>query len=54
MFIAFAFTFLMIVSLWTSYKIIGLYDKRYVENTLIVFLMVSRGFTAGLTAFISF
>jgi hypothetical protein len=41
----------MIASRWLSYKIIGFIDKRYVENTLIVSLMVSRGLTAGLTAF---
>ena len=51
LFIALALTGLMIISRWTSYKIIGFYDKRYVENTLIVSLMVSRGLTAGLTAF---
>jgi cell volume regulation protein A len=51
LFIALVLTGLMIVSRWTSYKIIGLYDNRYVENTLIVSLMVSRGLTAGLTAF---
>jgi len=54
MFIALALTFLMIVSRWTSYKIIGLFDKRFVENSLIVSLMVSRGLTAGLTAFMPF
>jgi cell volume regulation protein A len=51
LFIALALTGLMIISRWTSYKIIGFYDNRYLENTLIVSLMVSRGLTAGLTAF---
>jgi NhaP-type Na+/H+ or K+/H+ antiporter len=50
LFIALALTSLMIISRWMSYKIIGFYDKRYLENTLIVSLMVSRGLTAGLTA----
>jgi NhaP-type Na+/H+ or K+/H+ antiporter len=49
--ISIALTFLMIVSRWTSYKILGLIDKRYLENTIIVSLMVSRGLTAGITAF---
>jgi cell volume regulation protein A len=49
--VALALTGLMVISRWTSYKIIGFFDKRYVENTLIVSLMVSRGLTAGLTAF---
>jgi len=49
--VALALTGLMIISRWTSYKIIGLFDERYVENALIVSLMVSRGLTAGLTAF---
>jgi len=49
--VALALTGLMIISRWTSYKIIGFFDKRYVENTLTVSLMVSRGLTAGLTAF---
>ncbi|MCB2171734.1 cation:proton antiporter [archaeon] len=49
--VALALTGLMIISRWTSYKIIGLFDERYMENALIVSLMVSRGLTAGLTAF---
>lgn len=49
--IALVLTGLMIVSRWTSYKIIGFYDKRYTDNAMIVSLMVSRGLTAGLTAF---
>jgi len=49
--VALALTGLMIISRWTSYKIIGFFDNRYVENTLTVSLMVSRGLTAGLTAF---
>ena len=49
--VAFSLTCLMIISRWTSYKIIGYFDRRYMENTLIVSLMVSRGLTAGLTAF---
>jgi len=49
--VALALTGLMVISRWTSYKIIGLFDERYVENALIVSLMVSRGLTAGLTAF---
>lgn len=49
--VALALTGLMVISRWTSYKIIGFFDKRYVENALIVSLMVSRGLTAGLTAF---
>jgi len=49
--IALVLTGLMIVSRWTSYQIIGFYDKRYTDNTMIVSLMVSRGLTAGLTAF---
>ncbi len=51
LFVSLALTCLMIASRWLSYKIIGFLDKRYVENTLIVSLMVSRGLTAGLTAF---
>jgi cell volume regulation protein A len=46
-------TCLMIVSRWISYKIIGYFDKRYVDNISFVSLMVSRGLTAGLTAFMS-
>jgi NhaP-type Na+/H+ or K+/H+ antiporter len=49
--IALVLTGLMILSRWTSYQIIGFYDKRYTENAMIVSLMVSRGLTAGLTAF---
>jgi hypothetical protein len=30
--------------------IIGYFDKRYVDNVIIVSLMVSRGLTAGLAA----
>jgi len=51
LFIALTLTGLMIVSRWASYRIIGFYDKRYVDNVMIVSLMVSRGLTAGLTAF---
>jgi hypothetical protein len=50
-YIALALTGLMVISRWISYKIIGFYDKRYLENTLIVSFMVSRGLTASLTAF---
>ena len=49
--IALVLTGLMIVSRWISYKTIGRLDKRYIHNTQIVSLMVSRGLTAGLTAF---
>jgi cell volume regulation protein A len=52
--IALVLTLLIIVSRYTSYKIIGLFDKRYVDNTWIVSLMVSRGLTAGITAFMPF
>jgi potassium/hydrogen antiporter len=50
--IALVLTGLMIVSRWLSYKVIGVFDNRYVGDALIVSLMVSRGLTAGLTAFI--
>jgi NhaP-type Na+/H+ or K+/H+ antiporter len=49
--IALVLIVLMIVSRWISYKIIGSFDKRYMNNTMIVSLMISRGLTAGLTAF---
>jgi cell volume regulation protein A len=49
--IALLLTGLMIASRWISYKTIGHLDKRYIYNTQIVSLMVSRGLTAGLTAF---
>lgn len=49
--IALVLTGLMIVSRWISYRVIGVFDKRYVDDGLIVSLMVSRGLTAGLTAF---
>lgn len=48
--IALTLIVLMIVSRWISYKAIGLFDHRYIDHTLLVSLMVSRGLTAGLTA----
>jgi NhaP-type Na+/H+ or K+/H+ antiporter len=51
--VALVLTILMIISRWVSYKIIGFVDRRYVNNIWFVSLMVSRGFTAGLTAFMS-
>jgi len=51
--VALVLTILMIISRWVSYKIIGFVDRRYINNIWFVSLMVSRGFTAGLTAFMS-
>jgi len=48
--IAIILTCLMIASRWISYKAIGSYDNRYLDNALLVSVMVSRGLTAGLTA----
>lgn len=49
--IALVLTFLMIVSRWISYKFIGYFDNRYINHIWFVSLMVSRGLTAGLAAF---
>ncbi len=49
--IALVLTVLMIASRWISYKIIWFYDTRFNDHVLLVSLMVSRGLTAGITAF---
>ena len=49
--IALVLTVLMIASRWISYKIIGFYDTRFNDHVVLVSLMVSRGLTAGITAF---
>ncbi len=49
--VALTLTVIMIVSRGLAYKLIGSIDKRYVDNIWTVSLMVSRGLTAGITAF---